>query len=218
MRKISLGKIEIGFILLFLFNFSTGYSQRIQHDILGDLTYSTEQYTAKLKQNKVEDLTFTDSNANKIEFTNAYLEKKLGTVYTDIEVKSMFFQDLILDYTHIHGYEASYNVDVLGELILTDNQGKKVVLEAYAANSQLEASTSEIAAGISNKPSGDWEYRSTKEQATLTTNLNGNRSYTDSNKTKIEIEKSTWEQLVKKHQTERAVFLSLVTTFLFLKN
>ncbi|WP_413512422.1 hypothetical protein [Myroides odoratus] len=217
MSKKSIIELKIVFVLLFSLSLSTSYSQRIQQDIWSDLTYNTEQYTAKLKQNSFDDLTFTDSNANKIEFNTAYLEKKLGGAYKDTEVKSMFFKDLILDYMHIQGYEASYTVDVLGVLTLADNQGKKVVLEAHIANS-LRDDEPRLAANVTVNEAGNWVYQSTDQQAELTKSLNGNRRYTDSNKTILEFERATWEQIVKKHKSERALFLYLLKELLLLKN
>jgi len=198
---------------VFICSFST-YAQRIQQDIFDDLIYQSDHYTAKLKKNIFDDLTFSDSNSNKIDFNKAYLNKKFGNMLNQAEVKSMFFQDLIMDYMHIKGYEASYKVDFLDRLTITDNQGKEVVMkEDIFGNLQIEGQTKAGKTSITTSLSGDLTFRSTNATASLTKKLNGTRLYTDSNKTRIELEPVIWSQLVKRFKTEQEAFAYLLQVF-----
>lgn len=191
------------------------YGQRIQKNIFDDLVFTSDQYEAKLKKNVMDDLTFTDSNDNVIEFNKAYLEKKMGALYNEYDIKSMFFKDLVLDYMHISGYKASYKMDILGNITISDNQGKTTtVKEDIFGNLQIEKKNKEIETSIAKKLNGDLVYTAKQQEATLTQNAAGDRIYTDSNKTQIQLKMSVWEQLEKRYQTEYGVFIHLIEEFL----
>lgn len=191
------------------------YGQRIQQDIFDDLVYKADHYKAKLKKNIFDDLTFTDSNNNSLTFNKAYLEKKMGPNYNEVDVKSMFFQDLVMDYMQISGYEANYTIDILGKLTITDNQGKKLTAQEDIFGAlQIKSETKKNNWNIKTTLSGDLEYKGANQSATLTKNTAGNRVYIDSNKTKIELPIGVWESLVKKHKTEYHAFASIIEQFL----
>jgi len=203
--------------LLFFCSLFT-YGQRIQKDVFDDLVFTSDRYEAKLKKNIFDDLTFTDSNKNTIEFNKAYLEKKMGVNYKETDTKSMFFQDLVLDYMQIRGYEASYKVDIFGTLTITDNQGKSITSkEDSLGNIRIEKKASDIESKIQKEYNGDLVYQSKRQSATVKQNFEGDRVYTDSNETSIELKKGIWEQLEKRYQTENGVFIHLLEEFLLLK-
>ena len=207
----------IVFSVLILSSF-IGYGQRIQQDIFDDLIFKDTKYEAKLHLDIFDSYIFTDSNANKIEFNQTYLENRIGDRYTEYNVMSLFFQDLILDYRHISGYEATYTVDIFGELSIVDNQGKAVkVKKDIFGNLQVETTHKAIQSNMSQNLAGDLVYRKGKETAELKQNLNQNRIYTDSNKTRIEFPSSVWEQMLRRHQTEFGVFSFLIHEFLLIK-
>ncbi|WP_353118852.1 hypothetical protein [Myroides odoratus] len=204
---------SIAFILC---SFAT-YGQRIQQDIFNDLVYKADQYNAKLKKNIFDDLTFTDSNHNSLKFNKAYLEKKMGPNYNELDVKSMFFQDLILDYMQISGYEATYGIDILGKLTIEDNRGKKITAkEDIFGILQVKNEGEQKSWDIQTDFSGDMTFKGSNQSAILTKNLSGSRVYTDSNNTKIEVPVLVWERLVKKNQTEYGAFIQLIEQFLLL--
>lgn len=191
------------------------YGQRIQQDIFDDLVYKADHYNAKLKKNIFDDLTFTDSNNNSLTFNKAYLEKKMGPNYNEVDVKSMFFQDLVMDYMQISGYEATYAIDILGKLMITDNQGKKLTAQEDIFGAlQIKSETKKNNWDIKTTLSGDFEYKGANQSATLTKNTAGNRVYIDSNKTKIELPIGVWKSLVKKHKTEYHAFAFIIEQFL----
>lgn len=203
-------------IVFFLCSFVT-YGQRIQQDIFTDLVYQSDQYQAKLKKNIFDDLTFTDSNHNTLKFNKAYLEKKMGLNYNEVDTKSMFFQDLVIDYRQITGYEASYNVDIFGELIITDNQGKKLTAKQdIFGNVQIKQESNQKLVDIQTTSSGDFVYKSTNQFASLTKDSSENRIYTDSNETKITMTKNGWQHFLKKYQSENQAFIFLIEQFLVL--
>jgi len=205
--------LSIAFILC---SFVT-YGQRIQQDIFNDLVYKTDHYHAKLKKNIFDDLTFTDSNTNTLKFNKAYLEKKMGPNYNELDVKSMFFQDLILDYMQISGYEATYGIDILGKLTIEDNRGKKLTAkEDIFGILQVKNEGEQKSWDIKTNSSGDLTFKAGNQSATLTKNLTGSRVYTDSNNTKIEVPVVVWERLVKKSQTEYGAFIQFIEQFLLL--
>lgn len=204
---------SIAFILC---SFAT-YGQRIQQDIFNDLVYKADQYNAKLKRNIFDDLTFTDSNHNTLKFNKAYLEKKMGPNYNELDVKSMFFQDLILDYMQISGYEATYGIDILGKLTIEDNRGKKITAkEDIFGILQVKNEGEQKSWDIKTNSSGDLTFKAGNQSATLTKDLTRSRVYTDSNNTKIEVPVLVWERLVKKNQTEYGAFIQLIEQFLLL--
>lgn len=192
------------------------YGQRIQQDIFNDLVYKSDQYEAKLKKNIFDDLTFSDSNNNKITFNKAYLEKKMGPNYNEVEVKSMFFQDLVQDYMQISGYEAAYKVDILDTMTMTDNQGKKqTAKEDIFGLMQIKSESPNKIANIQTDFSGDLVYKASNNQsASLKKDSWGNRTYTDSNKTKIEMPEAVWQRLSKRYQSENHAFIFLIEQFL----
>jgi len=215
MKNWSLGcKAILGIVLTLSSVIS--YGQRIQQDIFNDLVYKSDHYQAKLKKNIFDDLTFSDSNNNLLTFNKAYLEKKMGPNYNDVEIKSMFFQDLVLDYMQISGYEAAYKVDILDTMTITDNQGKKLTAkEDIFGLMQIKSESPNKIANIRTDFSGDLEYKASNNQsASLKKDSWGNRIYTDSNKTKIEMSEAVWQRLCKRYQTENHAFIFLVEHFL----
>lgn len=203
--------------MLFLGSLVT-YGQRIQKDIFDDLIFKSDHYEAKLKKNVFDDLTFTDSNKNKIEFNKAYLEKKMGVNYNEADTKSMFFQDLVLDYMQITGYEASYAVDIFGTLTIKDNQGKTITAkEDIFGNIQIDKKAKKIESKIQREFNGDLVYQAEGQSATVKQNFEGDRVYTDSNETRVEVKKRVWKHLEKRYQTEYGVFIHLLEEFLLIK-
>ena len=208
---------SFGWSIAFILCSFVTYGQRIQQDIFNDLVYKADQYNAKLKKNIFDDLTFTDSNHNTLKFNKAYLEKKMGPNYNELDVKSMFFQDLILDYMQISGYEATYGIDILGKLTIEDNRGKKITAkEDIFGILQVKNEGEQKSWDIKTNSSGDLTFKTGNQSATLTKNLSGSRVYTDSNNTKIEVPVLVWERLVKKNQTEYGAFIQLIEQFLLL--
>lgn len=208
---------SFGWSIAFILCSFVTYGQRIQQDIFNDLVYKADQYNAKLKKNIFDDLTFTDSNHNNLKFNKAYLEKKMGPNYNELDVKSMFFQDLILDYMQISGYEATYGIDILGKLTIEDNRGKKITAkEDIFGILQVKNEGEQKSWDIQTDFSGDMTFKGSNKSATLTKNLSGSRVYTDSNNTKIEVPVLVWERLVKKNQTEYGAFIQLIEQFLLL--
>ncbi|MGG5505945.1 MULTISPECIES: hypothetical protein [unclassified Myroides] len=206
---------KIGMCLLLLFCTFVGYGQRIQKDIFNDLIFKEGQYEAKLKKDIFDHLLFTDSNDNKIEFNKAYLEQNIGNMYQDYDVKSLFFQDLVLDYRHISGYEASYKVDILGTLTITDNQGKTVKSKVdIFGNLKIDTTDKRHSSSIGKNLAGDLEYSSGRQWANLKKNYSNSYIYTDSNKTKIEIPEVIWERFMDRYKSEYAIFEFLLVEFL----
>ncbi|WP_158963627.1 hypothetical protein [Myroides fluvii] len=203
--------------MVLLFSLAT-YGQRIQQDIFDDLVYKSDHYNAKLKKNIFDDLTFTDSNQNTLKFNKAYLEKKMGLNYNEVDMKSMFFQDLIFDYMQINNYEATYAVDLFGTITIEDNQGKKLVLKENGfGNFQVSKEWDKKRWNIQTTSAGDLEYLGNQQTATLIKNKEGHRIYTDSYKTKIVIEQLIWERLLKKHGSEYHVFIKFLEDYLLVK-
>lgn len=55
----------------------------------------------------------------------------------------------MLDYRHISGYEATYEVDILGKLTIKDNQGKKVTAkEDIFGNLKIETEDKQVKSSI----------------------------------------------------------------------
>ncbi|QQU05196.1 hypothetical protein [Myroides odoratus] len=208
---------SLGMSIAFILCSFVTYGQRIKQDVFNDLVYEAGRYNAKLKKNVFDDLTFTDSNHNTLKFNKAYLQKKMGANYNELDVKSMFFQDLILDYMQISGYEATYGIDILGKLTIEDNRGKKLTAkEDVFGILQVKNEGEQKSWDIQTDFSGDMTFKGRNESATLTKNFTGNRVYTDSNSTKIEVSALVWERLVKKNQTEQGAFIQLIEQFLLL--
>lgn len=84
--------IKEGVLFVFIFCSFMTYGQRIEQDIFDDLVYKTNQYEAKLTKTIFDDLLFTDSNKNKIEFNEAYLEYRMGERYNELDFRAMFFR------------------------------------------------------------------------------------------------------------------------------
>lgn len=203
--------------IAFIFGSSVSHGQRIQQDIFRDLSYKSDQYQAKLKKNIFGDLIFSDSNKNEITFNKAYLEKKMGPNYNDADTKSMFFQDLVMDYMQITGYEAAYKIDILGKLTITDNQGKKLTAkEDIFGQMHIKAENAAKSFDITTTSSGDLEYIPANQFAFLTQDSSGNKTYTDSYETKIVMAKNVWQRFLKKHQSENYAFIFLIEQFLVL--
>ncbi|WP_410880137.1 hypothetical protein [Myroides sp. DW712] len=214
MKKVNLWRKTI-LAMVFILCTSMSYGQRIQQDVFNNLVYQSDHYQAKLKKNIFDDLTFSDSNNNIITFNKAYLEKKMGVNYNEADTKSMFFQDLVLDYMQIRGYEASYKVDIFGTLTLTDNQGKTLTAkEDIFGHRQIKHEHGKKSFDIQTTSTGELSYKATNQSATLAKDSDGTRTYTDSNDTKIVMTKSLWERLIKKHQTESNLFIFLIEQFL----
>lgn len=218
MKKKKKNPKYIGALLALILCSFVGYGQRIEKDIFDDLIFKEGQYKAKLEKDIFDAFIFTDSNNNKIEFSNAYLAKKIGDKYNDYDVKSLFFQDLVLDYRHISGYEASYKIDILGTLTITDNQGKTIKSkEDIFGNRKIETTNKKISSSIQKNLSGDLEYSSGKQWAKLKKNIGGTYSYTDSNKTTIEMQPVVWEQFMNRYKSEYTIFNFLLEDFLLNK-
>lgn len=192
-------------------------AQEIRFDIFGNLQYVTRdrQYTASLKKDIFDNLIFTDNNSNEVRVMKRYLESSYGDYSADEGFLIGFFQGFISAYNHSTGYEATYDVDIFGNVKFEDNQNSSLEIgRDIFGNLTYKENGSNVTTIIRRDLLGDLEYRSANQRASLKKGLFNNWRYSDSSGNRFEFSNSSWQLLSELHGNEEDVLLFLIGNFL----
>lgn len=206
-------KIIIAFIFLLLV--ISGYTQNVTVDILKNLEYAEQDYTAHLKKDIFDNLIFTDSNDNKLTYEKKYLQKHYPNLLTSENNRIDFFRFLIREYYSTTGYKALFSIDIFDTEIVEDNCNNKMergtdIFGNPTYKDQID--------GQNSSPTKDlldtWEYTRGTQKATLKKDIFGKWCYKDSYNNKFELSSRTWKILLNRHGSEQNILIFLAHEFL----
>lgn len=195
--------VLLGFMIVAVFSYS---QEGIEMDIFGDLKYSSPSgdYTAALKKNIFDDLTFSDNNNNKVVYEKKYLDYKYNGQVKQYDDKLFFFLMLIHRFKVEKNYEAKYTIDIFGKVDITESR------TIYgSSDNQHEAQLS-----VHRTFDGIYVYEYANKRATLTKDSFGNRYYSDNMGNSVKIDYNTFPVLVSKHGNAENVLRFFVNTFM----
>ena len=167
-------------LLAFLLILATHiFSQNIQTDIFGNLSFESERdnYKAYLKKDIFDKLTFSDNKNNNIAFDKKYLQREYNISVNDKESVVIFFKDLIRDYRRESNYKASYEVDIFDKVIFKDNRknsfekGKDIF-----GNNEYNETINGVEVSIKRDLKGNLIYSSKSKNAKLEKNIDSEKN------------------------------------------
>ena len=207
------------FIYLFLVAISLQLSaQQIKVDIFDDLEYQSEngQYKANLKKNIFDDLVFSDNNNNELTFRKKYLEIENKILLEDEEARIDFFRHLIRRYRSEEKYKASFSVNIFDDIVIEDNRNNKIKKGTdIFGHPVYEEKFNGVETTIKRDLSGNPEYKSGKEQATLKKDIFNKWIYQDSSGNKFEFSDQTWNSLMDQYGSDENILYFLINEFLY---
>lgn len=207
-------------LLLITFAIAPLFAQNgsIRNDIFGDLEYKSNvsDYTAALKKDIFDNLTFTDSRRNKIVFEKKYLDREYPRVHGNERAKDDFFRFLIRTYGSDSGYEERYKIDIFGSTVIEDNRGNKseTGTDIFGNRTHRERSNGRDIS-LSRDLRGALQYRSDGNTASLGVDIFGKWKYEDSAGNKFEFGDAAWSKLLRRYGNDERVFFFLIEQFLW---
>lgn len=186
-------------------------------DIFDNLKYESRDrgYTASLEKDIFDNLVFTDNRDNKLTFEKEYLNRYHKTLLKDKTATEYFFLDLTDKYISDTGYKATYEIDILGNVVITDNRGHKTEIgKDFSGNPVYLKKKGNINSDIRRDASGNLVYTSGKEQAFLKKDYLNQWSYSDSKGTTVSFSDKAWDKLMHRYKTEEDVCFYLIYKFL----
>ncbi|MFB9864762.1 hypothetical protein [Rufibacter immobilis] len=205
------------FILLITIVSLQVHGQRMHTDIFNDLQYESkgQKYKATLKKDIFDNLIFSDNNNNEITYTKKYLDLNHKGLITDEEAKLSFFGYFINRYSSGRDYKAKYDVDIFDKVIVEDNKNNRVEIgEDIFGNFTYEENRNNSKLSIKRDLSGNLEFNSEKEQASLRKDIFNKWSYKDSSGNNLEFSNKSWSKLMQRHGSDEEVFYYLVKKLL----
>lgn len=190
----------------------------VRTDIFGDLEYrsNVSDYTAALKKDIFDNLTFTDSRRNKIVFEKKYLELEYPRVQDNERAKDDFFRFLIRNYRSDTGYEECYKVDIFGSVVIEDNRGNKTETGTdIFGNRTYREQNNGRDMSLARDLRGTLQYRSGSDTASLGTDTFGKWRYEDSAGNRFEFGQTAWGRLIRRFGNDEKVFFFLMDQFLW---
>lgn len=190
----------------------------IETDIFGDLQFRSSdlRYSAYLKKDIFDNLTFTDSSRNRIVFEKEYLAGEYPAVLNDSRAKIDFFRSVVSRHRNDNGYEAKYSVDILGSVITEDNRGNRTEEKTdIFGNKSYEESINGVEMSIHRDLHGTLQYRSGNMSASLGNAFSsGKWVYEDSSGNRFEFGEKTWDRIIRRFGGDEWVFSFLIDNFL----
>jgi hypothetical protein len=173
------------------------HSGRVDTDIFGDLRYNATfgGYSATLKKNIFDDLTFSDSRRNEVVFKNKYLLSEFPEVLDDPRAREEFLQSVALRHRRDEGYRATFSVDIFGTVEIEDNRGNRTEVKTdIFGNRQYEQRRQGRTMSIGRDIHGTLRFSGPEGTASLGTAFSlGKWRYEDSRGNRVELCDETWE-------------------------
>ncbi len=186
----------------------------VETDIFGDLQYNSGGYTASLKKNIFDDLTFSDNRNNNLVFEKKYLQQEDPKVLSDVGARTDFFRYLIRRYRSENGYTAKYSVDIFGTTIVEDNRGNKVERGTdIFGNPTYKEKSGGVEVSVKRSIDGALEYRSGGESASLGKDIFGKWIYKDSSGNRFEFGGRAWDMMIRRFGNDENVLWFLMDEF-----
>ncbi len=192
------------------------FAQHVTFDIFDDLKHESRdrKYTAYLKKNIFDDLTFSDSNNNKVVFNKKYLDLQYRKSGISKESKIILFKDLISEYRVNGNNEVKYAVDIFDKIIIETNGNKVERGMDIFGNSTYEESVNGEKYSIKKDLSGSWNFDSPKARASLKKDIFSKWNYNDSSGSSIQFNEKSWRILLSRYGSEEYILLFLINSFL----
>ena len=192
------------------------FAQYVTFDIFDDLKHESRdrRYTAYLKKNIFDDLTFSDSNNNKVVFNKKYLDLQYRKSEISKESKIILFKDLISEHRGKANNDVKYSVDIFDKVIIERNGDKVETGKDIFGNNTYEESVNGEKYAIKKDLAGSWNFDSRTARASLKKDIFDKWNYNDSSGSSIEFSEKSWRILLARHGSEEYVLLFLINSFL----
>jgi hypothetical protein len=190
----------------------------IDTDIFGDLQFRSSdlRYSASLKKDIFDNLSFTDSRRNKIVFDKKYLAEEYPAVLENESARRDFFRSIVSRHRGDEGYEARLSADIFGTVITEDNRGNRTEEKTdIFGNKSYEETRDGTKMSISRDMHGTLQYRHGNKSASLGTAFHmGKWVYEDNDGNRLEFGERTWNGMIRRFGDDERIFLFLIDQFL----
>lgn len=207
-------------ILALVLSSSMLFAQRgtVDTDIFGNLQFKSMngQYEANLEKNIFDDLIFTDSRKNRLEFEKKYLDKMELGIRGDKDAQVRMLKKLVRENKRNSDYRATFKVDIFDKIIIEDNKGYKLeegkdIFGHINIEEQVNGSKSEFKRNLH----GDLEYTRERNSASLKKDIFDKWIYKDSYGNEIQFGKETWNRVLKQYGSDEAFFWKLIDQWFY---
>src|SRR5690606_21533924 len=207
-------------ILALVLSFSVLFAQRgaIDTDIFGALQYRSAdgRYKASLEKNIFDDLIFTDSRNNKLQYEKKYLDKAEPGLRGNKDAQMRLLRRLVRENSRHADYRATFKVDIFDKTIIEDNKGYKLEeRKDIFGNINVEERVNGSRAQLKRNLRGGLEYTREKDNASLEKNIHDQRIYKDSFGNEIQFGKETWKRILDQYGTDEEFFWELLDRYFY---
>ncbi|MDR2285653.1 MAG: hypothetical protein LBE37_20740 [Sphingobacterium sp.] len=190
----------------------------VEEDIFGNLEFRARDnaYKATLEKNIFDDLIFSDSKNNKIEFGNKYLQSQYPGILKDKNRQVDMLMGLVRENRSKSSYSAKFNVDIFDNLIIEDNKGYKLERgRDIFGNEKVEERINGEKASFKRNLNGGLEYSRGRDNASLTKDIFDRWTYKDSFGNDIQFGKQTWTRIMEQYRSDESFFRQLLDDYFY---
>ncbi|TJZ60631.1 hypothetical protein FAZ15_11605 [Sphingobacterium olei] len=203
-----------------LLSFSVLFAQRgaIGTDIFGTLQYRSADggYKASLEKNIFDDLIFTDSRSNKLQYEKKYLDKIEPGLRGNKDAQARLLRRLVRENNRHSDYSATFKVDIFDKTIIEDNKGYKLeegkdIFGHINVEEQVNGSKTQLKRNLQ----GGLEYIRDKNKASFGQDIFDKWIYKDSFGNEIQFSKETWKRIMEQYGTDEEFFWELLDRYFY---
>ncbi|MBE8719832.1 hypothetical protein [Sphingobacterium pedocola] len=213
MKKLILG-------LALVLSFSGLFAQRgaIDTDLFGTLQYKSADgsYKASLEKNIFDDLIFTDSRNNKLQYEKKYLDKAEPGLRGNKDAQVGLLRRLVKENSRQSDYSATFKVDIFDKTIIEDNKGYKLEEgKDIFGHTNMEERVNGSKIQFKRNLGGGLEYTRDNNKASFDKDIFDKWIYKDSFGNEIQFGKETWKRILEQHGTDEAFFWELLDRYFY---
>lgn len=203
-----------------MLSFSVLFAQRgaIDTDIFGALQYRSAdgRYKASLEKNIFDDLIFTDSRNNKLQYEKKYLDKAEPGLRGNKDAQMRLLRRLVRENSRHADYRATFKVDIFDKTIIEDNKGYKLeegkdIFGHVNVKERVNGSKAQLKRNLR----GGLEYTRDNNKASFDKDIFDKWIYKDSFGNEIEFGKETWKRILEQYGTDEEFFWELLERYFY---
>lgn len=203
-----------------MLSFSVLFAQRgaIDTDIFGALQYRSADggYKASLEKNIFDDLIFTDSRNNKLQYEKKYLDKVEPGLRGNKGAQTKLLRRLVRENSRRADYRATFKIDIFDKTIIEDNEGYKLeegkdIFGHVNIEERINGSKTQLKRNLR----GGLEYTRDKHTASFDKDIFDKRIYKDSFGNEIQFGKETWRRILEQYGSDEEFFLELLDRYFY---
>jgi len=207
-------------ILALVLSFSVLFAQRgaIDTDIFGALQYRSAdgRYKASLEKNIFDDLIFTDSRNNKLQYEKKYLDKAEPDLRGNKDAQMRLLRRLVRENSRHADYRATFKVDIFDKTIIEDNKGYKLekgkdIFGHVNVKERVNGSKTQLKRNLR----GGLEYTWDNNKASFDKDIFDKWIYKDSFGNEIQFGKETWKRILEQYGTDEEFFWELLDRYFY---